>query len=434
MTGRGTARSEKAFAAAMAVLPGGVNSPVRAFGAVEGVPRFVASASGATITDVDGNGYIDYVGSWGPMILGHCDADVRAAIAAAADRGWSFGAPTERESELALAVIDRVPSVEVVRVVNSGTEATLSALRLARAFTGRDRVIKFVGCYHGHHDAMLVAAGSGLATFGAPSSPGVTTGTTADTIVCPFNDIDSVRSAFEKHAGTVACVIVEPVAGNMGVVPPAESFLDGLRDVCDQHAALLILDEVMTGFRVSRGGAQERFGVTPDLTTMGKVIGGGLPVGAYGGRADIMRRISPEGDVYQAGTLSGNPLAMAAGIATLTKLDSAAYARLESAGERLEAALFPALKRHASDVTFQRVGSMFTVFFAGKPVENFDDATACDTGHFARYFHAMLDRGVYLPPSQFEACFVSLAHTDADIDSTAVAMSESIDVTCGRAG
>jgi glutamate-1-semialdehyde 2,1-aminomutase len=425
-------RSTRAFEAARALIPGGVNSPVRAFGAVGGTPRFIASARGARITDVDGNEFVDYVGSWGPMILGHRDDGVLRAIQGAAERGWSYGAPTEAETELARKVCDLVPSVERVRMVNSGTEATLSALRLARAWTGRDRIVKFSGCYHGHHDALLVAAGSGLATFGTPSSPGVTASTTADTVICRFNDLDSVDEAFRAHGDQIACIIVEPVAGNMGVVAPAPGFLEGLRQRCDDTGAVLVFDEVMTGFRVARGGAQERFGVTPDLTTMGKVIGGGLPVGAYGGRAEIMERISPAGDVYQAGTLSGNPLAMAAGLATLAALESGdAYRVLEARAAAIEDGLAPARDRHAGRVQFARVGSMFTLFFADGPVRNFDDASSCDVTRHAAWFHALLERGVYMPPSQFEACFVSLAHTEDDVRQTVAAVSDALDEVLG---
>jgi glutamate-1-semialdehyde 2,1-aminomutase len=381
---------------------------------------------------VDGNEFIDYVGSWGPMILGHRDDRVLRAIHDAAERGWSYGAPTEAETELARMVCRIVPSVEMVRMVNSGTEATLSALRLARAWTGRDRIVKFSGCYHGHHDALLVAAGSGLATFGTPSSPGVTASTTADTVVCRFNDLDSVDEAFRTHGDQVACIVVEPVAGNMGVVAPAPGFLEGLRQRCDDNGALLVFDEVMTGFRVARGGAQERYGVTPDLTTMGKVIGGGLPVGAYGGRADIMRRIAPEGDVYQAGTLSGNPLAMAAGLVTLTALETTdAYTVLEARAAAIEDGLAPVRERYAGRLQFARVGSMFTLFFAHGPVRNFDDASSCHVEHHANWFHALLDRGVYMPPSQFEACFVSLAHSEDDVGRTVTAMSDALEEVLG---
>ena len=427
MSGHDTSKSRRAFEEAQGVMPGGVNSPVRAFGAVGGTPRFIASAHGATITDIDGNRFVDYVGSWGPMILGHHDQAVLDAIETAADRGWSYGAPTEAEVSIAHEICDAVPSVEMVRMVNSGTEATLSALRLARAFTGRDKIIKFAGCYHGHHDALLVEAGSGLATFGTPSSPGVTKATTSDTIVCVFNDIDSVIAAFGELGDDVACVIVEPVAGNMGVVAPVPGFLEGLRTICDERGALLIFDEVMSGFRVARGGAQERFGVRPDLTTLGKIVGGGMPVGAYGGRRDVMERVAPAGDVYQAGTLSGNPLAMAAGLETLARMrDAASYDRLESAGAALEGALAETLSRYRNLLRFARVGSMFTLFFADKPVNNFDDAMQCDTRRHAAWFHGMLERGFYFPPSQFEACFISLAHTDDDIEATGGAMVESI--------
>ncbi len=422
-----TARSERAFEAARRVLPGGVDSPVRAFGAVGGTPRFIARAEGAWLEDVDGNRLLDYVGSWGPMILGHGHPDVRRAIAEAVARGWSYGAPTEAETELAEAVVAAVPSLERVRFVNSGTEATMSAIRLARAATGRRAVVKFAGCYHGHHDALLVQAGSGAATTGTPSSPGVPPGCTADTLVCRYNDLASVEHAFDARPGDVAAVIVEPVAGNMGVVAPRPGFLDGLRQLCSARGALLIFDEVMTGLRLARGGAQERFGITPDLTTLGKVIGGGMPVGAYGGRADLMARISPEGDVYQAGTLSGNPVAMAAGRATLAVLERLdGWSRLERLGARLEAALAPRLEPYADRVRLARVGSMFTLFFSARPVEDFDAALACDTGAFGRYFHAMLEAGIHLPPSQFEANFISLAHTEDDIDRTAAAMADAV--------
>jgi glutamate-1-semialdehyde 2,1-aminomutase len=431
---RGTKASERLFEEAQRVMPGGVNSPVRAFGAVGGTPRFLAGGQGARVIDVDGNVYIDYVGSWGPLILGHRDAQVERAVAEALARGWTFGAPTEAEVTLARTVCEAVPSVEMVRMVNSGTEATLSALRLARGHTGRDRIVKFSGCYHGHHDALLVAAGSGLATFGAPSSPGVTAGTAADTIVCPFNDLAAVREAFAQNAGSIACVIVEPVAGNMGVVAPAPGFLEGLRKICNTGGALLVFDEVMTGFRLARGGAQERFGVRPDLTTLGKVIGGGLPVGAYGGTAQIMQSVSPAGRVYQAGTLSGNPLAMAAGVATLERLaDPGAYDTLESLGSALDDALAPALARHAGAVGYARVGSMFTLFFRDGAPSDFAAAAECDTARYARYFHAALARGVYLPPSQFEACFISLAHSREDIATTAAVLSDAIDAAIAAA-
>jgi len=407
------------FEEAKRFIPGGVNSPVRAFGSVGGTPRFFAAGRGARVTDVEGNEYIDYVGSWGPLVLGHRDEEVRAALAEALENGWTFGAPTEGEVELAELVCEMVPSVEMVRMVNSGTEATMSALRLARGFTGREKIVKFSGCYHGHHDALLVAAGSGLATFGSPSSPGVTSGTTRDTIVCPYNDLDAVEAAARDHGDDIACVIVEPVAGNMGVVLPKPGFLDGLRRVCDRIGALLIFDEVMTGFRVAPGGVQERYECTPDLTTLGKIIGGGLPVGAYGGRADVMRSISPAGRVYQAGTLSGNPLAMVAGAVTLQRLRRGdAYDRLAALGRRLADGLSGPLEQYAGHLQLARVGSMFTLFFSAVPVTNFDEAMKCDTERFARYHNGMLERGVYLPPSQFEANFISLAHTEDDIDRT----------------
>ncbi len=428
MSDSGTQRSRSDFDAARGLIPGGVNSPVRAFGSVGGVPRFIASAMGSKITDVDGNTFIDYVGSWGPMILGHTDGTVLDALHDAARAGWSYGAPTEAETDVAREICEALPSVDMVRMVNSGTEATMSALRLARAYTGRDKIVKFSGCYHGHHDALLVAAGSGLATFGTPTSPGVTRANTADTIVCTFNDLDSVRAAFQTHGHEIACIIVEPVAGNMGVVPPGPDFLGGLRELCNTHDALLILDEVMTGFRVAHGGAQSRFDVLPDLTTLGKIVGGGLPVGAYGGGTDIMSRVSPAGDVYQAGTLSGNPLTMAAGLTTLRLLrDTTVYERLEAAGKSLNEGLAPSWSKYRDRLYFARVGSMFTLFFTNGPVENFDDAMRCDQQAHAAWFHEMLSRGIYLPPSQFEACFISLAHTENDLRATIEAMGESID-------
>jgi len=419
--------SRALFARARQLIPGGVNSPVRAFKSVGADPVFIQSGEGATLTDVDGNRYIDYVGSWGPLIHGHKDAATRAAIDTALDHGWTFGAPTDNEVRLAQLICEFMPSIQLVRMVNSGTEATMSVIRLARAATGRDRIIKFAGCYHGHHDSLLVSAGSGLATLGTPSSPGVTAGTVNDTIVCKFNDIEDARAAFDTHGSHIAAVIVEPVAGNMGVVPPAAGFLEELRRLCDDHGALLIFDEVMTGFRVSRGGAQERFGVTPDLTTLGKIIGGGMPVGAYGGRADLMEQIAPAGPVYQAGTLSGNPVAMAAGIATLTQLqDRSAFATLESLGERLELGIQNALASLDVAHTTARVGSMFTLFFSADPIQNFDDALKCDTDKFASCFRSLLSRGIYLPASQFESWFISLAHTPAMIDATVEAVAEAL--------
>jgi glutamate-1-semialdehyde 2,1-aminomutase len=414
------------FERARRVTPGGVNSPVRAFGSVGGTPRFIQSASGARLTDVDGEEYIDYVGSWGPMILGHDHPEVREALTRALARGTSFGAPSPGEVELAEMVVGMVPGVDRVRFVNSGTEATMSALRLARAATGRDGVIKFRGGYHGHADPFLVEAGSGAATLGVPSSPGVTEGAARDTLVAEYNDVASVRTLLEANAGTVAAIIVEPVAGNMGCVPPRDGFLEALRGLCDEHGALLIFDEVMTGFRLAPGGAQELYGVVPDLTTLGKVIGGGLPVGAFGGRESLMRRVAPEGPVYQAGTLSGNPLAMAAGLATVGHLreNPDVYTTLERLGARLEAGYRRTLDGRHGSLSWNRVGSMATLFFSAGPVTGWESAGGADRDRFARYFHGMLERGIYLPPSPFEAAFISSAHTEADIDRTVDAAEE----------
>lgn len=409
----GTARSKALFAAARRVLPGGVNSPVRAFGAVGGEPLFMAAASGAQLTDVDGNTYIDFLGSWGPMILGHTQPEVVAAIQAAAGRGTSFGTPTAAETELARLIVGRIPSVEKVRFVNSGTEATMSAVRLARGATGRSKLIKFEGCYHGHGDSLLIKAGSGALTTGVPSSSGVPPAIAGETLVAQFNELSSVEALFEAHGDRVAAVIVEPVAGNMGCVPGEPGFLMGLREFCTAHGALLIFDEVMTGFRVHPQGAQGLYGIQPDLTTLGKVIGGGLPVGAYGGRRDLMAQVAPEGPVYQAGTLSGNPLAMAAGIATLERCDEALYLRLEQLGKALETSLQSVIQRHGG-VTVNRVGSMFTLFFTDGPVRTYADVMQCDLPAFGRFFHLALEQGLYLPPSQFEAAFISGAHTPAD--------------------
>jgi glutamate-1-semialdehyde 2,1-aminomutase len=422
---RTTEKSESAFRAAREVLPGGVSSPVRAFGAVGGTPRFIARGDGALMTDVDDNTYIDYVGSWGPLILGHADERVVAAVSKAAARGCSFGAPTESEVRLAEMVIARVASVEMVRFVNSGTEATMSAVRLARGFTGRDGIVKFEGCYHGHVDALLVKAGSGALTFGTPSSPGVPAGTTRDTFLLPYNDVDAVKRLFADRGDRIAAVLVEPVAGNIGCVPPKDGFLSGLQEVCNQHGALLIFDEVMTGFRVAPGGAQELYGIRPDLTCMGKVLGGGLPMAAYGGRRDVMEKISPVGPVYQAGTLSGNPLAMAAGIATLEALaEEGVYATLEARSARLAAGLADAARQAGVPAYHTRVASMLCTFFTQGPVTDLASASASDTRAYARFFHAMLDRGVYLAPSQFECMFVSTAHTDELIDWTVEAAAE----------
>jgi glutamate-1-semialdehyde 2,1-aminomutase len=394
-------------------MPGGVNSPVRAFKGVGGTPRFIASASGATLTDVDGRAYIDYVGSWGPMILGHADPEVLDALREALARGTSYGAPTALEVEMAEEVIDAVPSVEMVRMVNSGTEATMSALRLARGATGRDKIVKFEGCYHGHGDSLLVKAGSGVATLGLPDSPGVTASVAQNTITAPFNDAAALEAVFDEHGADIAAVIVEPVVGNMGCVPPREGYLQALRETTKRHGALLIFDEVMTGFRLARGGAQELYGVTPDLTTLGKIIGGGLPVGAYGGRRDIMEQVAPAGPVYQAGTLSGNPLAMTAGLATLRRLrDRAVYERLEEAGRRLCEGLGEAAREAGVETVTNRVGSMFTTFFTSEPVDDWPTAARADRERYGRFFHSMLEAGVYLAPSQFEAAFIGLAHTD----------------------
>ncbi len=417
-------RSNSLWAAAQKTLVGGVNSPVRAFRAVGGTPLFIRRGEGAMMTDEDGNGYTDYVGSWGPLIAGHRHPSVVAALEEALAKGTSFGAPTAAEITLAELVIERIPGVERVRFVNSGTEATMSALRLARAATGRDRIVKFAGCYHGHSDGLLVRAGSGATTLGTPDSPGVPAAWAKLTYVADFNDLATVREAFEAHPGEIAAVIVEPVAGNMGVVPPKDGFLQGLRDLCDEQGALLIFDEVMTGFRVKRGGAAERFGTKPHLYCFGKVIGGGLPVGAYAGPAELMDQISPRGPVYQAGTLSGNPLAMAAGIATLRLLDESAYETLEELGRRLEEGLLRSAAPGAIHV--QRVGSMVTLFFQGGPVHSYEDALKSDVKRFGLFHGAMLQRGQYLPPSQFEAWFLSLAHTPKLVDDTITAARESL--------
>ncbi|MBZ0274484.1 glutamate-1-semialdehyde 2,1-aminomutase [bacterium] len=413
--------SERLFERAGRVLVGGVDSPVRAFRSVGGTPAFIASGKGARMTDVDGNDYIDLVGGWGPLILGHAQPDVIAAVIDAAKSGLSFGACHEMEHRLGEEVVARIPSAEKVRFVNSGTEAAMAAIRLARGATGRAKIIKFAGCYHGHADAFLIAAGSGALTFGVPDSAGVPEGVARDTLTAPYNDLDEVKKLLAANRGHVAAIIVEPVAGNMGVVPPAEGFLEGLREVCVEHGALLVFDEVMTGFRVARGGAQERFGVRPDITVLGKIIGGGMPVGAYAASADLMDRVSPLGPVYQAGTLSGNPLAMAAGLATLTRLSPDVYEKLEHAGARLEAGLIEAANRNGVAATVNRVGSMITLFFCEGPVTDLASAKTSDAVRFGRVFHAMLDAGVYLPPSAYEAAFISAAHGDAEIDAIAKA-------------
>ena len=412
--------SRKLFQRAQETIPGGVNSPVRAFGSVGGDPLFVTRAQGARIWDADGNDYLDFVGSWGPMILGHNQDGIKRAVYEALRHGTSFGAPTTGEIELAELVVEMVPSVEVVRLVNSGTEATMSAVRLARAATGRPKMIKFRGGYHGHADAFLVEAGSGAATLGVPSSPGVTPGAAQDTLVAEYNDLVSVQAHFDANPGEVACIIVEPVAGNMGCIPPADGFLEGLREICTKEDAVLIFDEVMTGFRVAAGGAQERFGVTPDLTTMGKVIGGGLPVGAYGGREDLMRQIAPDGPVYQAGTLSGNPLATAAGKAALTflKENPLVFQDLEDRGAQLEEGVLKLIDEKGYPLSWTRVGSMASLFFTPDPVTDWYSAAKSDKEAFKKFFWGMLDRGFYLAPSPFEALFLSAAHTTNDIETT----------------
>ncbi len=415
------------FDKAQKVIPGGVNSPVRAFKSVGADPLFIKRGAGAKIYDVDDNEFIDYVGSWGPMILGHCHPVVVAALQKALENGSSFGAPTELEVTLAEMVVTAFPSIEMVRMVSSGTEATMSAIRLARAYTGRDKIIKFAGCYHGHADPLLVKAGSGGATFGIPDSPGVTSDSARHTLTAEFNDIKSVQTAIEGNSGKIACIIIEPVAGNMGTVLPRAGFLEGLRSLCNEEGILLIFDEVMSGFRVAYGGAQGLYGVTPDMTTLGKIIGGGLPVGAFGGKKEVMALLSPSGGVYQAGTLSGNPLAMTAGIETLKLLrEEGYYQKLEERSAFLAEGIRRIAKDAGHPVYMARVGSMFSLFFTAGEVHDWKSAAACDTVRFARYFRAMLEQGVYLPPSQFETAFVSSAHTCEDIDKTLTAVRNSL--------
>ena len=415
-------RSSLLFQQAKAAIPGGVNSPVRAFKSVGADPLFINKASGCKIYDEDGNTFIDYVGSWGPMIVGHCHPDIIKAVQDTMTSGASFGAPTERETTLANMVIEAVPSIEMVRMVSSGTEATMSAIRLARGCTGRDKILKFSGCYHGHADALLVKAGSGAATFGVPDSLGVPAEVAKLTLTAEFNSLDSVRRLVAQNKNTIACIIVEPVAGNMGTVPPREGFLEGLREICTNEGILLIFDEVMSGFRVAYGGAQELYGVTPDMTTLGKIIGGGLPVGAFGGKRDIMDKLSPSGGVYQAGTLSGNPLAMSAGIATLNILKQPGfYKALEDKSRAVADGIARAARDAGYPIYSTRVGSMFCAFFSKSEVYDWPTASQCDTTAFAKYFLAMLDEGIYLAPSQFETAFISAAHNEADVEKTIAA-------------
>ncbi|MFU2314617.1 glutamate-1-semialdehyde 2,1-aminomutase [Rahnella sp. PCH160] len=413
-------KSESLFTQAQALIPGGVNSPVRAFSCVGGVPLFIARADGAFLFDVDGKAYIDYVGSWGPMVLGHNNAEIRNAVIEAAQRGLSFGAPTEMEVKMAELVTELVPSMDMVRMVNSGTEATMSAIRLARGFTHRDKIVKFEGCYHGHADCLLVKAGSGALTLGQPNSPGVPADFAKHTLTCTYNDLESVRAAFEEFPDDIACIIVEPVAGNMNCVPPLPEFLPGLRAICDEFGALLIIDEVMTGFRVALGGAQDYYDVVPDLTCLGKIIGGGMPVGAFGGRRDVMEALAPTGPVYQAGTLSGNPIAMAAGIACLTQVaQPGVHQTLTERTTQLAEGLLEAAEKENIPFVVNHVGGMFGLFFTdAKTVTGYQDVMKCDVERFKKFFHMMLEEGIYLAPSAFEAGFMSLAHTQEDIQRT----------------
>jgi glutamate-1-semialdehyde 2,1-aminomutase len=423
-----TSKSEEIFAEAKKYIPGGVNSPVRAFKSVGGNPIFMKSGSGSKMTDVDGNEYLDYIGSWGPHLFGHNPQFIKDALLEAIENGTSFGAPTEIEMRMAKLISELVPSVEMVRMVNSGTEATMSAIRAARGYTNKEKIIKFEGCYHGHGDFFLIKAGSGALTFGVPTSPGVTKGNAKDTLIAQFNDINSVIELFEKNKNEIAAVIIEPVVGNMGTVIPTQSFLNELRSLCTNENALLIFDEVMTGFRLSKGGAQEIFGIKPDLTTFGKIIGGGLPVGAYGGKKEIMEMVSPAGPVYQAGTLSGNPLAMNAGYAALSYIKNhpEIYTQLEKKSATIEKGFIDAMKASGKNYQLNRIGSMITLFFTESPVSNFSTAIKSDTNKYAKYFHEMLNSGIYLPPAQFEALFVSLAHSEEDIQKTIDAHTKAI--------
>ena len=420
--------SEKLFAKAQTLFPGGVNSPVRAFKGVGGTPRFIARGRGSRMWDVDGNEYVDYVLSWGPLIVGHCHAEVMRAIQEAMKEGSSYGAPSPREIQLAELIRERKPWIEKMRFVSSGTEATTSAIRVARGFTGRDDILKFDGCYHGAGDPLLVKAGSGVETLGLPDSPGVPADLAKHTLTLPYNDLAAVQKLFAERGSKIAAVIVEPIVGNMGVLVPKEGYLQGLLDTCRKHGALLIIDEVMTGFRVGYGGACGLYGIRPDLVTFGKVIGAGLPVGAFGGRADVMDKVAPAGPIYQAGTLSGNPMAMAAGYASLTLMTPAAYERLEAMGAKLAAGLVEAAKGAGVPVQVNRVGSMLTVFFSDKPVFDAASARGANAKRFGAFFHAMLEGGAYLPPSQFEAAFLSTAHTDADLEQTLAAAKEAFAV------
>ncbi len=411
-------KSEHLFEKAKSVIPGGVNSPVRAFKSVGGVPPFITKAEGPFLWDADGNRYIDYVGSWGPMILGHAHPEVIDAVTKVIRKGTSFGAPTELEITLAEMIVQRVPSCQMVRLVNSGTEATMSAVRLARGITGRDKIIKFDGCYHGHGDSFLIAAGSGALTLGQPDSPGVTKGTASDTLLAQFNEIHTVAALFHQYKDEIAAVIVEPVNGNTGCIPPLDNFLQNLRNLCTENGSLMILDEVMTGFRVAYGGANELYDVDADLITFGKVIGGGLPIGAYGGKKEFMEKVAPSGPVYQAGTLSGNPVAVTAGIETLKRLTPESYEKLEASGKYMEEGIQSIIEKNGYPLSQHRVGSMFTLFFTDKVIRNTRDVKGCDFDAFNRYFHNMLASGIYLAPSQYEAGFISLAHTKDLLDET----------------
>jgi len=419
-------KSEKLFEEAKKYIPGGVNSPVRAFKSVGGTPRFIVKGSGSKIHDVDGNEYLDYIGSWGPHLFGHNPEFITSALVKAIENGTSFGAPTEIEVEMAKLISELVPSIEMVRMVNSGTEATMSAIRAARGYTGKEKIIKFEGCYHGHGDFFLIKAGSGALTFGVPTSPGVTKKNAADTLVADFNDINSVKKLVEENKGEIAAIIIEAVVGNMGTVKASDPFIKELRKLCDEEKIVLIFDEVMTGFRLSKGGAQEILGIQPDLTTFGKIIGGGLPVGAYGGKREIMQVISPSGPVYQAGTLSGNPLAMNAGFAALSQIKNnpSIYGILEEKSSYLESGIKEAMKFAGKNFQINRIGSMMTLFFTSEPVTDYNSAVRSDTTLYGKFFHEMLNRGVYLPPAQFEAFFVSTAHTKEDLDKTIKAAGE----------